>query len=75
MVTNRWSQLVSTHANDYLAIQFSNILFCCASEDPAEQVFDDNMNNVNTFLQRIAKFEMTTNIENVDMWRIKDMAF
>lgn len=33
------------------------------------------MNNVNTFLQRIAKFEMTTNIENVDMWRIKDMAF
>ena len=45
------------------------------TEDPAEQVFDDNIENVNTFLQRIAKFEMSTNVELTDMWRIKDMAF
>ena len=44
-------------------------------EDPAEQVFDDNMLNVNTFLQRIAKFEMATNSQITDLWRIKDMAF
>lgn len=45
------------------------------AKDPAEQVFDDNIENVNNFLQRIAKFEMSTNSGMTDMWRIKDMAF
>ena len=35
--------------------------FLLLTEDPAEQVFDTNMDNVNSFLQRIAKFEMNTN--------------
>ena len=48
---------------------------CLRTEDPAEQVFDDNVTNVNTFLQRIAKFEMSTNSQLTDLWRIKDMAF
>ena len=51
---------------------------CVIIEDPAEQVFDDNITNVNDFLTRIAKFEMSTNLSNgqmADLWRIKDMAF
>ncbi len=40
----------------------ANLLtFSQLTEDPAEQVFDTNMDNVNSFLQRIAKFEMNTN--------------
>jgi len=38
-------------------------------------VFDDNVSNVNDFLQRIAKFERSTNSDLTDLWRIKDMAF
>ena len=46
----------------------------CA-EDPADQVFDDNMDHVNMFMTNIAKFEMSTNNQITDLWRIKDMAF
>ena len=51
------------------------LTFSLLTEDPAEQVFDTNMDNVNSFLQRIAKFEMNTNSQMTDLWRIKDMAF
>jgi hypothetical protein len=33
------------------------------------------VSNVNDFLQRIAKFERSTNSDLTDLWRIKDMAF
>ena len=38
-------------------------------------MFDDSISNVNLFMQSIAKFEMTTNNQMTDLWRIKDMAF
>ena len=44
-------------------------------EDPADAVFDDNMDHVNMFMTNIAKFEMSTNNQITDLWRIKDMAF
>jgi len=44
-------------------------------EDPAEQIFDDNVANVNAFLTQIQKFESSTNSDITDLWRIKDMAF
>ena len=54
---------------------FANQTLNYVSEDPAEFVFDTNVDNVNSFLQRIAKFEMNTNSQMTDLWRIKDMAF
>ena len=52
---------------------FTLLLF--STEDPAEQVFDDNMDNINMFMTNIAKFEEGTNNQITDLWRIKDMAF
>ena len=40
---------------------FQHVHFFVCVEDPAEQVFDDNMGNVNNYLQNIAKFEQQTN--------------
>lgn len=45
------------------------------AEDPAEQVFDDNMENVNNFLKQITDFERATDNQMADLWRIKDMAY
>jgi len=44
-------------------------------KDPAEKVFDDNVENVNNFLKKVREFEEITNRQITDMWRIKDMAF
>ena len=33
------------------------------------------MDNINMFMTNIAKFEMSTNSQITDLWRIKDMAF
>ena len=32
-----------------------------SAEDPAEQIFDDGIDNINMFLTSVAKFEKATN--------------
>lgn len=51
------------------------MLISTTIEDPTEQVFDDGIDNINMFLNHVAKFEMATNNQLSDLWRIKDMAF
>ena len=51
------------------------MLISSTIEDPTEQVFDDGIDNINMFLNHVAKFEMATNNQLSDLWRIKDMAF
>lgn len=38
-------------------------------------VFDNTVANMNNYIERIAKFEYSTNNDVQDMWRIKDMAY
>lgn len=44
-------------------------------EDPAEQVFDTGVQNMNDFLDKVKEFEKITNQHFGDQWKIKDLAF
>ena len=51
-------------------------MFLWPVEDPADLIFDKNMEKVNDFLLKVREFETITSIQQAtDMWRIKDMAF
>lgn len=43
--------------------------------DYTKVVFDEGVNNMNDFLNKIKQFEQITNQHMTDIWRIKDLAF
>lgn len=47
----------------------------CTLEDPTEEIFESNVNTINSYLKKVKQFEQITNNQITDMWRIKDMAF
>jgi hypothetical protein len=44
-------------------------------KDPAELIFDNGVQSMNEFLNKVQKFEAITNEQMKDLWRIKEVAF